>query len=62
MMKIWHAANVSLRWYERMGEMMELDPHEFAYGYMTRSGRVERARRLAHFHSGRVTRSVIITA
>jgi 2-polyprenyl-6-methoxyphenol hydroxylase-like FAD-dependent oxidoreductase len=43
MMKIWDAANVSLRWYERMGEMMELDPHEFAYGYMTRSGRVDHA-------------------
>ena len=43
MRKIWDAANVSLRWYERMGEMMELDPHEFAYGYMTRSGRVDHA-------------------
>ena len=43
MKKIWDAANVSLRWYERMGEMMELDPHEFAYGYMTRSGRVDHA-------------------
>jgi 2-polyprenyl-6-methoxyphenol hydroxylase-like FAD-dependent oxidoreductase len=43
MKKIWDAANVSLRWYERMGEMMDLDPHEFAYGYMTRSGRVDHA-------------------
>ena len=43
MSKIWDAANVSLRWYERMGEMMALDPHEFAYGYMTRSGRVDHA-------------------
>lgn len=43
MTKIWDAANVSLRWYERMGEMMDLDPHEFAYGYMTRSGRVDHA-------------------
>lgn len=43
MNKIWDAANVSLRWYERMGEMMALDPHEFAYGYMTRSGRVDHA-------------------
>ncbi len=43
MVKIWDAANVSLRWYERMGEMMDLDPHEFAYGYMTRSGRVDHA-------------------
>jgi 2-polyprenyl-6-methoxyphenol hydroxylase-like FAD-dependent oxidoreductase len=43
MKKIWDAANVSLRWYERMGGMMDLDPHEFAYGYMTRSGRVDHA-------------------
>jgi 2-polyprenyl-6-methoxyphenol hydroxylase-like FAD-dependent oxidoreductase len=43
MKKIWDAANVSLRWYERMGEMMNLDPHEFAYSYMTRSGRVDHA-------------------
>ncbi|HEX6017038.1 MAG TPA: FAD-dependent monooxygenase [Burkholderiaceae bacterium] len=40
MRKIWDAANVSLRWYEGMGELMALDPHEFAYRYMTRSGRV----------------------
>ena len=25
------------------GERMELDPHEFAYRYMTRSGRVDHA-------------------
>jgi len=43
MRKISDAARVSLRWYERMGEMMALDPHEFAYGYMTRSGRVDHA-------------------
>ena len=43
MKKIWDAANVSLRWYERMGDMMGLDPREFAYGYMTRSGRVDQA-------------------
>ena len=41
MKKIWDAANVSLRWYEGMGELMALDPHEFAYRYMTRSGRVD---------------------
>jgi len=26
-----------------MGELMALDPHEFAYRYMTRSGRVDHA-------------------
>jgi 2-polyprenyl-6-methoxyphenol hydroxylase-like FAD-dependent oxidoreductase len=43
MKKIWDAANVSLRWYEGMGSMMAVDPHEFAYRYMTRSGRVDHA-------------------
>ena len=43
MKKIWDAANVSLRWYEGMGDLMKLDPHEFAYRYMTRSGRVDHA-------------------
>jgi hypothetical protein len=43
MKKIFDAANVSLRWYERMGEHMKLDPVEFAYGYMTRTGRVNHA-------------------
>jgi hypothetical protein len=43
MRKIWDAANVSLRWYERMGELMKLNPVEFAYSYMTRTGRVKHA-------------------
>jgi 2-polyprenyl-6-methoxyphenol hydroxylase-like FAD-dependent oxidoreductase len=43
MRKIWDAANASLRWYERMGEWMKLDPVEFAYSYMTRTGRVDHA-------------------
>jgi 2-polyprenyl-6-methoxyphenol hydroxylase-like FAD-dependent oxidoreductase len=43
MKKIWDAANVSLRWYEHMGEHMKLDPVEFAYSYMTRTGRVNHA-------------------
>jgi 2-polyprenyl-6-methoxyphenol hydroxylase-like FAD-dependent oxidoreductase len=43
MKKIWDAANVSLRWYERMGELMTLEPVEFAYSYMTRTGRVDHA-------------------
>jgi 2-polyprenyl-6-methoxyphenol hydroxylase-like FAD-dependent oxidoreductase len=43
MKKIWDAANVSLRWYERMDELMALDPVDFAYSYMTRTGRVNHA-------------------
>ena len=43
MKKIWDAANVSLRWYERMGEHIKLAPVEFAYSYMTRTGRVNHA-------------------
>jgi len=43
MKKIWDAANVSLRWYERMGELMKLPPVDFAYSYMTRTGRVNHA-------------------
>jgi 2-polyprenyl-6-methoxyphenol hydroxylase-like FAD-dependent oxidoreductase len=43
MKKIWDAANASLRWYERMGDRMKLDPVEFAYSYMTRTGRVDHA-------------------
>jgi 2-polyprenyl-6-methoxyphenol hydroxylase-like FAD-dependent oxidoreductase len=43
MKKIWDAANVSLRWYEHMDEHMKGDPIEFAYSYMTRTGRVSHA-------------------
>jgi 2-polyprenyl-6-methoxyphenol hydroxylase-like FAD-dependent oxidoreductase len=43
MKKIWDAANVSLRWYEQMDERMALGPIEFAYSYMTRTGRVGHA-------------------
>jgi 2-polyprenyl-6-methoxyphenol hydroxylase-like FAD-dependent oxidoreductase len=44
MKKIWDAANVSLRWYEHMDERMKaLTPVEFAYDYMTRTGRVSHA-------------------
>jgi 2-polyprenyl-6-methoxyphenol hydroxylase-like FAD-dependent oxidoreductase len=43
MKKIWDAANASLRWYESMGERMKLAPVEFAYSYMTRTGRVNHA-------------------
>jgi 2-polyprenyl-6-methoxyphenol hydroxylase-like FAD-dependent oxidoreductase len=44
MKKIWDAANVSLRWYEGMDELVKtLSPTEFAYSYMTRTGRVSHA-------------------
>ncbi|MBL8288642.1 MAG: FAD-dependent monooxygenase [Rubrivivax sp.] len=42
--KICDAANASLRWYEQMDERVSaLDPLEFAYSYMTRTGRVDHA-------------------
>jgi 2-polyprenyl-6-methoxyphenol hydroxylase-like FAD-dependent oxidoreductase len=41
MKKIWDAANTSLLWYERMDELIKLDPVDFAYSYMTRTGRVD---------------------
>jgi len=42
--KIWDAANASLRWYERMDDLVpRLAPVEFAYSYMTRTGRVDHA-------------------
>jgi 2-polyprenyl-6-methoxyphenol hydroxylase-like FAD-dependent oxidoreductase len=44
MKKIWDAANVSIRWYEEMDKLVhELSPVEFAYSYMTRTGRVNHA-------------------
>ncbi len=42
--KIVSAANTSARWYERMADLMPLAPYEFAYEYMTRTGRVSDAR------------------
>ena len=44
MKKIWDAANISLRWYENMDHLIQtLTPVEFAYSYMTRTGRVNHA-------------------
>lgn len=40
MKKIWDAANISLRWYEHMDEHIKLDPIDFAYSYITRTGRM----------------------
>ncbi len=42
--KIWDAANVSIRWYEEMDHLVRtLAPVEFAYSYLTRTGRVDHA-------------------
>lgn len=41
MEKIYAAARQSFQWYEGMAGLMDLDPYEFAYRYMTRTGRVE---------------------
>jgi hypothetical protein len=39
--KIWDAANISLRWYEKMDEYVpNMQPVELAYSYMLRTGRV----------------------
>ncbi len=44
MEKIWTAANTSIAWYEKMDELVpSLTPVEFAYSYMTRTGRVDHA-------------------
>jgi 2-polyprenyl-6-methoxyphenol hydroxylase-like FAD-dependent oxidoreductase len=44
MRKIWEAANASLEWYEDMDRRVRtLSPVEFAYSYMTRTGRVDHA-------------------
>lgn len=44
MRKIWQAANTSIAWYEKMDELVpKLSPIEFAYSYMTRTGRVDHA-------------------
>lgn len=47
--KIVDAANTSALWYDRFPEWMTLAPQDFAYSYITRSGRVdvERLRRQA---------------
>ncbi len=38
--KLVMAANTSAQWYENFGERMQLDPIDFGYDYITRSGRV----------------------
>jgi 2-polyprenyl-6-methoxyphenol hydroxylase-like FAD-dependent oxidoreductase len=39
--KLVQAANASAEWYEHFGEHMRLSPLDFAYSYITRSGRVD---------------------
>jgi 2-polyprenyl-6-methoxyphenol hydroxylase-like FAD-dependent oxidoreductase len=41
MQKILDAVSASIRWYERMDELICLSPVDFAYSYMTRTGRVD---------------------
>ncbi|MDP3512960.1 MAG: FAD-dependent monooxygenase [Sulfuritalea sp.] len=43
MQKILDAANASIRWYEEMDQLMALPAVDFAYSYMTRTGRVDHA-------------------
>ena len=42
--KLVKAAKASASWYERFPEHMRLDPLDLAYSYVTRSGRVDKAR------------------
>jgi hypothetical protein len=42
--KIVDAANTSALWYDDFPQRMQLPPLEFAYDYLTRSGRVDLAR------------------
>jgi 2-polyprenyl-6-methoxyphenol hydroxylase-like FAD-dependent oxidoreductase len=42
--KLFDAANASARWYDDFGSRMALHPLEFAFSYLTRSGRVDRQR------------------
>ena len=49
MKKLWDAANRSMRWYEEMDELVpSKNAVEFAYDYMTRTGRIshEKVRQL----------------
>jgi 2-polyprenyl-6-methoxyphenol hydroxylase-like FAD-dependent oxidoreductase len=42
--KLVTAARTSADWYEHFGEHMKLDLMDFAYSYITRSGRIDDAR------------------
>ena len=62
--KLVDAANTSALWYERFREHMRLPPLEFAYSYLTRSGRLdaERLRRIAPRFSAQYERYLDETA
>ena len=42
--KLVNAARTSAFWYEHFSQHMQLDPMDFAYSYITRSGRIDDAR------------------
>jgi len=42
--KLVTAARTSADWYQNFGEHMKLDLMDFAYSYITRSGRIDHAR------------------
>jgi 2-polyprenyl-6-methoxyphenol hydroxylase-like FAD-dependent oxidoreductase len=42
--KLVQASRTSADWYEGFPDHMKLDPMDFAYGYITRSGRIDDAR------------------
>ena len=44
MQKLVNAARISASWYERFAEHMTLDLMDFAYSYITRSGRIDDSR------------------
>ncbi len=54
--KLLDAARNSALWYENFHQLMELDPHELVYSYMTRTGRVddEHLRKLAPIYMDRL--------
>ena len=56
--KLFDAANASARWYEDFRDKMRLPLHEFAYSYLTRTGRVDlqRLRELSPGFAGRYQR------
>ena len=56
--KLFDAANASAKWYEGFRDKMQLPLHEFAFSYLTRSGRVDlqRLRALSPVFAGQYER------